>query len=69
MQGWIKKQVKSQRETVLYATLALINNDKNFNEVRNGILSHSDDEGFELALDLPIYEPRPNQISLPDQFS
>lgn len=64
MQGWIKKQVKSQRETVLYATLALINNDKNFNEVRNGILSHSDDEGFELALDLPIYEPRPNQISL-----
>lgn len=64
MQGWIKKQIKSQRETVLYATLALINNDKNFSEIINGILSHSDNEGFKLALDLPIYEPRPNQIAL-----
>ena len=64
IQGWIKKQIKSQRETVSYTALSLINNDKNFSEIINGILNHSDNEGFKLALDFPIYEPRPNQIAL-----
>ena len=30
IQGWIKKQIKSQREAVSYTALSLINNDKNF---------------------------------------
>lgn len=64
IQGWIKKQIKSQREAVAYTALALINNDRNFNEIINGILNHSDDQGFLAALDLPIYEPRPNQVAL-----
>ena len=64
LQGWIRKQIKSQREGVSYTALALINNDKNFSEIINAIISHSDNEGFKLALDLPIYEPRPNQVAL-----
>lgn len=54
IQGWIKKQIKSQRETVCYTALSIINNDKNFDEIINGVLNHSDDEGFKLALDFPI---------------
>jgi uncharacterized protein with ParB-like and HNH nuclease domain len=64
LQGWIRKQIKSQREAVSYMALALINNDKNFSEIISGILNHSDGEEFKLALDLPIYEPRPNQVAL-----
>lgn len=64
IQGWIKKQIKSQREAVSYTALAMINNDKSFDEIINNILNHADDEGFKLALDLPIYEPRPNQVGL-----
>ena len=64
LQGWIKKQIKSQREAVSYTALALINNDKNFSEIIGGILHHSDNKGFKLALDLPFYEPRPNQVAL-----
>lgn len=64
LQGWIKKQIKSQREVVSYTALALINTDKSFSEIISGILNHSDNKGFKLALDLPFYEPRPNQVAL-----
>lgn len=64
MQGWIKKQIKSQREAVSYTALSMINNDKNFNDIINGILNHADDDGFKKSLDLPMYEPRPNQVGL-----
>ena len=64
IQGWIKKQIKSQRETVAYTALSAINTDKNFDEIVNAIINHADDTGFIKALDQPIYEPRPNQVSL-----
>lgn len=62
--GWIKKQIKSQREAVSYSALTAINNNKPFSEILQSLKSHADNEGFIKSLDNPIYEPRPSQIAL-----
>lgn len=64
MHGWLKKQVKSQREKVCYSTLVAINNDMPFTSVINQINQHADNAGFTAALDDDLYEPRPNQVNL-----
>lgn len=64
MHGWIKRQIKSQREAVAYSALAAINNNKTFEEIIQAIIHHSDNDGFVKALDNPMYEPRPSQVSL-----
>jgi hypothetical protein len=64
MHGWLKKQVKSQREGVCYSALVAINTGKPFEEILKQIAAHADNEGFLAALDLDLYEPRPNQVNL-----
>lgn len=64
MHGWLKKQVKSQREMVCYSALVAINNDKNIDEILSHIIQHSDNIGFEEVLDQDLYQPRPNQVNL-----
>ncbi|WNZ54955.1 DUF262 domain-containing HNH endonuclease family protein [Microbulbifer sp. MKSA007] len=64
MQGWIKKQVKSQREMVCYSALVAINNRHSFEEILEFIRAHADNDGFITALDSELYEPRPNQVNL-----
>lgn len=64
MHGWLKKQVKSQREMVCYSALVAINNEYPFSKIIESVLVHSDNEGFISALDSDIYEPRPNQVNL-----
>ncbi|HIF9396797.1 TPA: DUF262 domain-containing protein [Photobacterium damselae] len=64
MHGWLKKQVKSQREMVCYSALVAINNNKSFDEILEHINQHADNNGFIEALDLDLYEPRPNQVNL-----
>lgn len=64
MHGWLKKQVKSQREMVCYSALVAINNGKSYEEIVDHILLHADNEGFVMALDSDLYEPRPNQVNL-----
>lgn len=64
MHGWLKKQVKSQREMVCYSALVAINNKLPFDEIINYVLQHADNEGFITALDSDLYEPRPNQVNL-----
>ncbi|MBA0196099.1 DUF262 domain-containing protein [Pectobacterium brasiliense] len=64
MHGWLKKQIKSQREMVCYSTLVAINNDMPFESVINQINQHADNVGFTTALDDDLYEPRPNQVNL-----
>lgn len=62
--GWMKKQVKSQREMVCYSAFVAINNGLPFNEIIEHILVHADNEGFLSSLDKDLYEPRPNQVNL-----
>ena len=62
--GWMRKQVKSQREMVCYSAFVAINNGFPFNEIIENVLSHADNEGFLLSLDKDLYEPRPNQVNL-----
>lgn len=64
MHGWLKKQIKSQREMVCYSTLVAINNDMPFASVISQINQHADNIGFTAALDDDLYEPRPNQVNL-----
>ena len=64
MHGWIKKQVKSQREMVCYSALVAINNNYPFSMIIDHVLLHADNNGFIAALDDDIYEPRPNQVNL-----
>ncbi|GLW39545.1 hypothetical protein Pcaca04_34810 [Pectobacterium carotovorum subsp. carotovorum] len=64
MHGWLKKQIKSQREMVCYSTLVAINNDMPFTSVISQINQHADNSGFTIALDDDLYEPRPNQVNL-----
>ena len=64
MHGWLKKQIKSQREMVCYSALVAINNDMPFDSVINQINQHADNSGFIAALDEDLYEPRPNQVNL-----
>jgi len=64
MHGWLKKQIKSQREMVCYSTLVAINNDMPFPSIINQINQHADNIGFTVALDDDLYEPRPNQVNL-----
>jgi len=64
MHGWLKKQIKSQREMVCYSALVAINNDMAFSAIINQINQHADNVGFILALDDDLYEPRPNQVNL-----
>lgn len=64
MHGWLKKQIKSQREMVCYSALVAINNDMPFSSVINQINQHADNDGFATALDDDLYEPRPNQVNL-----
>ncbi|EEU9193483.1 DUF262 domain-containing protein [Escherichia coli] len=64
MHGWLKKQIKSQREMVCYSALVAINNDMSFDSVINQINQHADNSGFIAALDEDLYEPRPNQVNL-----
>lgn len=64
MHGWLKKQIKSQREMVCYSTLVAVNNDMSFPSIINQINQHADNVGFSLALDDDLYEPRPNQVNL-----
>ncbi|BDP35031.1 DUF262 domain-containing protein [Vibrio parahaemolyticus] len=64
MHGWLKKQVKSQREMVCYSALVAINNGKSFSEIIEHVNQHADNAGFIEALDQDLYEPRPNQVNL-----
>lgn len=64
MHGWLKKQIKSQREMVCYSALVAINNQMNFSSIINQITQHADNTGFIKALDDDLYEPRPNQVNL-----
>lgn len=64
MHGWLKKQIKSQREMVCYSALVAINNDMPFPSVISQINQHADNDGFAAALDDDLYEPRPNQVNL-----
>jgi uncharacterized protein with ParB-like and HNH nuclease domain len=64
MHGWLKKQIKSQREMVCYSTLVAINNDMSFSSIVSQINQHADNIGFTTALDDDLYEPRPNQVNL-----
>ncbi|CAK1692868.1 DUF262 domain-containing protein [Vibrio crassostreae] len=64
MHGWLKKQVKSQREMVCYSALVAINNGKSFVEILEHVNQHADNAGFIEALDQDLYEPRPNQVNL-----
>lgn len=64
MHGWLKKQIKSQREMVCYSTLVAVNNNMPLPSIINQIHQHSDNNGFTLALDDDLYEPRPNQVNL-----
>ncbi|MDV5142037.1 DUF262 domain-containing protein [Chimaeribacter arupi] len=64
MHGWIKKQIKSQREMVCYSALVAINNHMNLSSIINQINQHADNTGFINALDDDLYEPRPNQVNL-----
>lgn len=64
MHGWIKKQVKSQREMVCYSALVAINNGKCFTDIIEHVNQHEDNTGFLDALDQDLYEPRPNQVNL-----
>jgi Uncharacterized conserved protein len=64
MHGWLKKQIKSQREMVCYSALVAINNHMNLSSIINQIIQHADNTGFINALDDDLYEPRPNQVNL-----
>lgn len=64
MHGWLKKQVKSQREKVCYSSLVAINNRYNFEQILAHVLEHADNQGVITALDEDLYEPRPNQVNL-----
>lgn len=64
MHGWLKKQIKSQREMVCYSALVAINNGLPLPSIINQINQHADNEGFIAALDDDLYEPRPNQVNL-----
>lgn len=64
MHGWLKKQIKSQREMVCYSTLVAVNNGMPFPSIINQINQHADNAGFTVALDDDLYEPRPNQVNL-----
>ncbi|PLR49671.1 DUF262 domain-containing protein [Chimaeribacter arupi] len=64
MHGWLKKQIKSQREMVCYSALVAINNHMNLSSIINQINQHADNTGFINALDDDLYEPRPNQVNL-----
>jgi uncharacterized protein with ParB-like and HNH nuclease domain len=62
--GWMKKQVRSQREMVCYSAFVAINNAHPFEQIIENVLSHADNEGFLSSLDKDLYEPRPNQVNL-----
>ncbi len=64
MHGWLKKQVKSQREMVCYSALVAINNKKSCDEIIFHINQHADNIGFIESIDRDLYEPRPNQVNL-----
>jgi uncharacterized protein with ParB-like and HNH nuclease domain len=64
MQSWIKKQIKSQREKIIYSALVSINNNLLINEICSSIVNHSDNQGFCDFLDNDVYEPTPNQSNL-----
>jgi uncharacterized protein with ParB-like and HNH nuclease domain len=64
MHGWLKKQVKSQREMVCYSSLVAINNGLTFDEIVSHVVAHADNVGFITALGEDLYEPRPNQVNL-----
>lgn len=64
MHGWMKKQVKSQREMVCYSALVAINNELPFEKIAEHVRQHADNDGFIAALDSDLYEPRPNQVNL-----
>ncbi|WP_312604855.1 DUF262 domain-containing protein [Kosakonia cowanii] len=64
MHGWLKKQIKSQREMVCYSALVAINNEMPFPSIIEHISQHADNKGFIAALDNDLYEPRPNQVNL-----
>lgn len=64
MHGWLKKQVKSQREMVCYSALVAINNGLSFDDIIAHVMQHADNEGFVASLDTDLYEPRPNQVNL-----
>lgn len=64
MHGWIKKQIKSQRESVCYSALVAINNGFNFDKIKENIEYHADNNGFSECLDNDIYEPTQNQVNL-----
>lgn len=64
MHGWLKKQVKSQREMVCYSSLVAINNSLSFDEIISHVVFHADNDGFVSALNDDLYEPRPNQVNL-----
>lgn len=64
MHGWLKKQIKSQREMVCYSALVAINNHMDLSSIINQIILHADNTGFINALDDDLYEPRPNQVNL-----
>ncbi|NKB77957.1 MAG: DUF262 domain-containing protein [Gammaproteobacteria bacterium] len=64
MQGWLKKQVKSQREMVCYSALVAINTNLPLHKIIEHITAHADSAGLASALDANMYEPRPSQIKL-----
>lgn len=64
MHGWVKKQVKSQREMVCYSALVAINNKKTLPEIIEHINQHADNKGFLEALDQNLYAPTPSQVNL-----
>jgi len=64
MHGWLKKQIKSQREMVCYSALVAINNEMALDSIINQMNQHADNFGFMKSLDENLYEPRPNQVNL-----
>ncbi|WP_411512099.1 DUF262 domain-containing HNH endonuclease family protein [Escherichia coli] len=64
MHGWLKKQIKSQREMVSCRTPVAINNDGLLIPPVCAIYEKKANSGFIAALDVLSYEPRPNQVNL-----
>lgn len=64
IQSCFRKEIKSQREMMIYTALVSINNDVDFPEVIEKIIAHANDDEFKKNLDEPFYEPKSLQVAL-----
>jgi uncharacterized protein with ParB-like and HNH nuclease domain len=63
-QGWLKKQIKSKREMVIYSALVSINNGHSYQEIMNAIQRHADNEATIGSIQEPIYDKTSNMNKL-----